>query len=277
MQAIQTFRTRREHINLSDFELLVMALSALKWQQHNGRIVLHTDSVGLSYLDEHGLIAAWNNVSTMLDGMRTLSIDENVFWAGSKLYALSHSQVPCVIMDLDFILWRPVDFSQYGRDIAVIHLEDIYEPVYPSKERFLFTDDWKLPSWLDWTVCPANGALVYYGSQRFLQDYTSFALEFMLHTADHSDRLFYMVFVEQRWLSMCAKKLGIAIHPISTLENLFAKQKYFTHVWGYKQALRDNPEVAKKFCCDCASRLMDDFPDFAENIAQKDWAARYFS
>lgn len=276
MRALHTFRSRGDSARLDDFELFVMLLSALEWREHNGEIILYTDRVGQSYLEEMGLMSAWNEIKVVLDDMISLEIDEKVFWAGSKIFALAKEQAPCVIMDLDFILWKHIDFDVYGHDLAVIHLENICDGVYPPKKRFSFTGGWTLPAWLNWSVLPANGALVYHGGQRLLHAYTDFAIDFMRHAADHDDRLHYMVFIEQRWLSMCAKHLSVTLHEISSLENLFGGQKYFTHIWGYKQKLRCEPEFAEKFCFDCARRLRQDFPDFANKLAMMEWAAPYF-
>lgn len=277
MLGLHVLSSRGGQVKLGDFELLTMVLSALKWREKNGDIKLYTDSIGKHYLLEHGLQDVWNEIDTALDGFHDLGIDENVFWAGAKLYALSLVDAPCVIVDLDFILWQYIDFTAYEKDIAVIHLEDIHDGVYPPKSRFRFFGGWEMPSWLDWNVLPANAALVYHGSWRLLKEYTDFALDFMQYAEEHEDRLHYMVFAEQRWLSMCAKHFGVAIHELSSLEKLFGKQKYFTHLWGHKQKLRREPEMADKFCRDATGRIKRDFPDFASNLKGSFWAARYFA
>ena len=181
------------------------------------------------------------------------------------------------MIDMDFILWKHIDFSTFGEDLAVIHREDIYSPVYPSKEYFHFNGDWQLPDWLNWSVRPCNGALVYFGSQKFIQFYTNFALEFMKRTYERDDRLCCMVFAEQRWMAMCAEYLAIPVKELSSMDRLFdSKQSYFTHIWGYKQKLKDNQQAANKFCKKCAQRLSHDFPDIANKLADYSWASKYF-
>ena len=277
MDAFHTLRVRRpENFALADFELFTLALSALEWRKHNGRIKLATDSVGAEYMHECGLSEVWNSTEILLDGMTSLDIHEDVFWAGAKIYALSQQVAPCVMIDLDFILWQTIEFARFGKDLAVIHRERVQPPVYPPKCFFGFVDGWQLPNWLDWSVLPCNGALVYFGSNRFLREYTGFSLDFMKHAATKSDRLSYMVFAEQRWMAMCAKKMGIPVHELSSVESLFdKKQKYFTHVWGYKQKLRENLDEADKFCRTCGDRLKHDFPEFAEKLKDYAWAANY--
>lgn len=279
MDAFHIFRVRggNRNFTLAEFELFTMAISALEWRKHNGCIQLTTDGVGAEYLYKQGMTDVWDNTEVILDEIRSLGIDENVFWAGAKIFALSQQKSPCVMMDLDFVLWKSIDFDRFGKSLAVIHREDIYEPIYPPKDFFCFQNGWQLPNWLDWSVRPCNGALVYFGSHRFIQEYTTFALEFMQKSATKDDRLSYMVFAEQRWMAMCAEHLNVPIQELSTLEGLFeGKQKYFTHIWGYKQRLRDNPKEADDFCRKCARRIAHDFPNFSERLMSQEWASRYF-
>ena len=278
MDAFHTLRVRgpRETFALEDFELFTLTLSALEWRKHNGSIKLVTDCIGVEYLYECGLSEAWNETEILLDEMDGLNINEDVFWAGAKIYALSKQDAPCVMMDLDFILWKPLNLSLYDKNLAVIHREDIYSPVYPSEEHFRFIDGWQLPKWLDWSERPCNGALVYFGSRKFIREYTAFALEFMQMADMQDDRLSCMVFIEQRWMSMCAKRLSVPIYELSSMAELFSdNQKYFTHLWGYKQILRDNPAQAEQFCRDCAKRLVHDFPEFADKLMSYSWFANY--
>lgn len=278
MNAVHTLRVRGhgKDFSLHDFEMFTMLLSALEWRRHNGRIKLVTDRIGAAYIHEHGISDAWDEIEIILDEMDVLKIDEDVFWAGAKIFALSRQIEPCVMMDLDFILWQTMDFAHDGRDLAVIHREEIHPSIYPSKDFFRFCDGWKLPDWLDWSARPCNGAFVYFGAQEFLDCYTSFALAFMQKADTEADRLSYMVFAEQRWMAMCAARLSVPIHALSSLDRLFdGRQKYFTHIWGDKQRLRENAQDAADFCRMCAGRLKHDFPAFAEQLAKYSWAAAY--
>ena len=280
MNAIHTLRARgnREKFALHDFELFVLILSALEWRKLGGKIKLVTDKIGAEYLNERGLLNTWNVVEIELDAMKSLAINENVFWAGAKIFALSLQEMPCVSMDLDFILWKPIDFTAYGKDLAVIHRENICAAVYPSRECFKFRNGWQLPSFLNWSVRPCNAAFVYFGSNLLVRKYSDFAIKFMQNADVEDDRLTYMVFAEQRWLAMCAKHFGIPVHEFSSLEELFSgNQKYFTHIWGYKQRLRNNPTEAEKLCRQCAARLEHDFPKFACELSDLAWAEKYFN
>lgn len=262
MRAFHTLRTRGK---LDDFEIFTLILSALEWRRHNGEIFLYTDTAGKSFFDEAGLLELWDGVDTSLDEMDTLGIDENIFWAGAKLFALSKQPLPCVMIDLDFIVWQPLTFDS---KLAVIHRESRDLPCYPDANYFRLKN-FTLPADLNWTLDPCNAALVYFGDENFVRRYVDFAFKFMraaepLPNQSGWDLLPYMVFVEQRWLAMCAELCGVEVKSLSDLSELFGgKQKTFTHVWGYKKFFRENRAAADKFCQDCAKRIAHDFPDFS--------------
>ena len=92
----------------------------------------------------------------------------------------------------------------------------------------------------------------------------------MFSAPQADDTLTYMVFAEQRLLAMCAEKKGIRIRALSDLPSLFGGGQggYFTHIWGFKQQMREDPALYEDFCRRCAARLRRDFPDEAERIAQ---------
>lgn len=277
MRAFHTLRTRNE---LADFELFTLILSALEWRRFNGEIFLCTDTAGKNFLDAQGLSDLWDGLDTTLDEMTALGIDEKIFWAGAKLFALSKQPTPCVMIDLDFIVWQPLDFARFGSEVAVIHRESRDLPCYPD-ENYFRLKNFSLPEDLDWSLDPCNAALVYFGAEDFVRRYVEFAFDFMRaasppHEQSGWDLLPYMVFAEQRWLSMCAQKCGVEIHSLSELSALFGRQKTFTHVWGYKKILRENHSAAEKFCRDCAGRIAYDFPQAAEKFSRLPLTKKFF-
>ncbi len=286
LRAFHTFRFYKSRTPLlDDFEIFTMTLSALEWRKLNGSICLATDRAGLEYLSDIGLLGSfssgsgesiWDEYSLMLDDMDKLGIDESVFWAGCKLYALQQFQEPCVMMDLDFIVWETMDFSQYGNHIAVIHFEEIGNPTYPDKDFFVFKDEYSFTSDLDWSVPACNTAFAYFGDVDFMRIYACKALEFMQHADAHIDPLPYMVMAEQRFLSMYATLYDKHLYSFSTLEELFSSnQKKFTHIWGDKTTLRRNDEMNKTFCADCAKRIIHDFPDWGNRLRNQYWFKKY--
>ena len=277
MNGFHTLRFRNENSSLGDFELFVMLISALKWRERNGKISLVTDSRGKKFIEDMGVIDAWDEVDNCLDDMNTLRWNENSFWAGSKLFALSRQSAPCVMIDLDFILWQHIDFRTYGINIATIHREQVNNSIYPGESHFRFHDGWQLPHYLDWKVEACNTAFAYFGAQDIIRRYTNLAFDFMTHANTEGEYLTYMVFVEQRWLAMCATHMRREIYSFSSLKDLFlGKQQYFTHIWGDKERFRQDAGARMQFCRECAARIQQDFPDWGKRLREKDWAAQYF-
>ncbi|MBR2179444.1 MAG: hypothetical protein IJ862_03490 [Selenomonadaceae bacterium] len=269
MVAFHTLRTRSDNFSLQRFELLTLMLSALEWKKYNGTIKLVTDQRGFEYLNNLGITDIYDEIDTSLDEIDSLNIDEVVFWAGAKLLALSKQSAPCVMIDLDFIVWQKLDFTPYKDNVAVIHFEQVNNFIYPSIEHFRFNNDFKFPSTLDWSVEACNTAFAYFGANDIIKRYCDFAFEFMQSADTSNAGLPYMVFAEQRWLAMCMKLMRREVYALSSLKDLFGRrQEYFTHIWGYKQKFRDDPNLAEQFCNDCLGRLKHDFPDTFNNFSE---------
>lgn len=243
-----------------DFELITAALSALEWRKHNGGISLVTDSEGADYVRALGADALYDDISTALDAIPE-SVDPDVYWAGGKLYALRTQTAPIVMLDTDFIVWEHIDFDAIHSPAAVIHKEDMYEDIYPPVSSFKTESGYKLPV-SDENALPSNTAFTYIADKDFLHFYTDTAIEFMERTplADHY--LTYMVFAEQRLISMCASEKGFEIPAFGELDSLFSNAELFTHIWGFKEELRRNTMLRASFISACLRRIKEDFPDF---------------
>lgn len=258
------------------FELLTTALSALQWQRENGAISMLCDTVAARYYEALGLFFLWNGgVYPLLDDIPA-DVNPIAFWAAGKLYALAALRAPCVMIDTDFIVWKPIAPLLGDLDAAAIHREDISPGIYPGPEAFGRSQGFDLSA-LDWTVRPLNTALAYFGSDEFRRFYTDTAISFMRSAPAADDVLTYMVFAEQRMLAMCAEGYGARVAALSDLPDLFGGQAYYTHVWGFKQQMRDNSELYSDFCRRCAARLCRDFPEAAEQIAKVPSLAPYFA
>lgn len=249
------------------FELLTTALSALLWRRENGCIYMICDSVAQRYYDGLGLSFLWDGgILPLLDAMPA-EINPMAFWAAGKLYALSAMRAPCVMIDTDFIVWKPLAPLLAGLDAAAIHAEDIAPDIYPGPEKLGQAGNFPFHAF-DWTVQPMNTALAYFGTDAFRIFYTDIAIQFMRSAPNADDVLTYMVFAEQRLLAMCAAKQHARIQTLSRLVALFdgTQDGYYTHIWGFKQQMRDEPQLYDDFCRRCAARLQRDFPDETERI-----------
>lgn len=260
------------------FELLTTALSALAWRRENGPIRMICDTKAQRYYDTLGLTFLWDEgVHPLLDAVPD-DVNPMAFWAAGKLYALSAMPSPCVMIDTDFICWKPLAPLLTGLDAAAIHREDITPDIYPDSRTFTQTHSFDFAAF-DWTVQPFNTALCYLADDDFRRYYTDTAIRFIRCSRDADDVLTYMVFAEQRLLAMCAARKHIRVAALSDLESLFtgSQQGFFTHIWGFKQQMRDDPALYEDFCRRCAARLRRDFPDAAERIATVPTLAPYFA
>ena len=88
------------------FELVCLALSALMWRRYNGSIKFYTDSESYAWFAGHDLLDIWDaGVDTdVLDAIPS-SINQEIFWAASKLFALRAESAPVAMVDTDLIIW----------------------------------------------------------------------------------------------------------------------------------------------------------------------------
>lgn len=260
---------------IEPFELLTTMLSALSWRTSCGSITLFTDDCGATYYRSLGLEFLWD------DGIRPLPpipsmVNPQVFWAAGKLYALGEMDAPCVMLDTDFIVWRDIAPLCIQADVAVIHFEPLHPAIYPDRNALHASPPFDLAA-LDWTVPACNTALAYFGDAALKTDYTLHAQAFMEHALEAHDPLTYMVFAEQRLLAMRCAARGATLTALAELSALFSDdQTYFTHIWGYKQQIRENHRLYDNFCRRCAARLMRDYPAEAAIAARISPLSRYF-
>lgn len=240
-----------------DFDLYCTVLSALNWRRHNGEIRLFTDRAGAEYFDSLGITDIWNEVRVCIpEDME--GIDPLMFWAGGKLLALRECEAPCVMIDTDFIVWEKLTF---GKELIAAHREELYPDIYPPLGYFRLKDH-ILPRF-DESVLPLNTAFLYLPDEDFRQFYVSQAIAFMKSAVPCEDRLCYMVAAEQRMAAMCAEYTSTPVRTLLDKEHLFFPQNSFTHLWGAKQAMRDDPAQRAEFCKKAAVRIRQEFPEYA--------------
>ena len=163
-------------------------------------------------------------------------INQNVFWAAAKLYALKEESAPVTMIDTDLFVWGDIRDTLNKSEIAVLHREDLeqtdcYLPSYELGVRDGYCYD---PEW-DWSENPCNTALAYFRDDGFKNYYVSKAIDFMYRNEGPAlGRSCQMVFAEQRLLAMCAKQKGV--HVFSFLDDPYQiNNSLFTHLWGAKR------------------------------------------
>lgn len=249
-----------ETFYIEDFEILSTVLSALKWRESNGKIKMVTDSTGFSFYKKRDLLPLWDEVTTELDDIPGY-INPQTFWAASKIYAINTISAPLAVLDTDFIVWDRLAFDNLGA-LTVIHREELSPDIYPDMSFFNMNAEYAFNHDFDWSEKPANTSFFVIKSEILKNTYINQALNFM-QNANGVDSIKYMVFAEQRLLPMCAKIHSLKTNEFSTLNRLFADgEKYFTHIWGMKQQIRENKDLRTSFCIKCLRRIKNDFPEF---------------
>ncbi len=264
LSAAPFFAGGGQDFRMDDFDLYCAALSALEWRDKNGKIILCADEVSAEYIEDMGLGELWDEIRICvpndLDGINPL-----MFWAGGKLLALKSVSAPVVMLDTDFIVWERLDF---GSAVIAAHREELSPDIYPPFS-FFRAPRHILPDF-DESVLPLNTAFLYLPDNDFKEFYTSQAIAFMKSAAECSDRLRYMVFAEQRMVAMCAEYTGTPVTTLLDKDRLFFPQERFTHLWGAKQKMRDNPPLRRGFLEKCKARLKKDFPQYEHIIESID-------
>ena len=216
--------------SMDKFELYSAAISALNWRSFGDKINLVTDKKGKEYVDKIGISDIWNSVQDLIpDNLE--GINPKMFWAAGKLFALREVPSPVAMIDTDFILWERPDFPE-NRIVA------------------------------------AHSAFLYLPEEDFKQYYVNRSIAFMKSASDTEDYLCYMVFAEQRLLSICAEEKKIGSQVLMDKDELFFPRSDFTHLWGAKQVMRDNVGQLHDFCQRARERIRNSFPDYEHIIGR---------
>ena len=253
---------------LEDFDLFCAVISALEWRRDGSRIFLYCDGPAADYIRNSGLESVWDGlrqeVPDDLDG-----IDPEMFWAAGKLLALRRMPAPCAMVDTDLIVWEKPEF---GGELIAAHREDLNPDIYPPLEYFSAPGH-SIPEFSR-EVLPLNTAFLYMPDNSLKEFYTSQAIAFMKSAESCGERLKYMVFAEQRMVAMCAEYTGTPVKTLLEKDFLFFPQDKYTHLWGAKQQMRDNPGLREEFIWRCIARILRDFPEWEWTIDRIKGAAR---
>ncbi len=226
-------------------------LSALAWRRYNGPIHLFTDRQGKAYFRENGLDSVYDSVRD--DLWDTYGLDQRKFWASGKLLALQKLTVPCLIIDMDLIVWDRLPLD--GAALAAAHIEHLNEKFYPDVDYFLMSPRYQFPKKWDYGTKPLNTSILYLADERLKDEYLCRAFDFMRYERDTPDNgSNCMIFAEQRILAMCAAKLGIRAKTFLDYDNLQAPQRLITHTWSGKRLLTRFKDVENVFAACCQEK-----------------------
>lgn len=244
---------------LDKFELYSAAISALNWRRMGGEIDLITDTEGEKYINFLGISPLWNSVKRLIpDDLE--GIDPKMFWAAGKLFALREVEAPVAMIDTDFILWKMPELPE--NRIVAAHRENLTPSVYPPLDYFSFKRSFSMQG-MNENVLPMNTAFLYLPDESFKQYYVNKSIAFMKSAVSCDDYLCYMVFAEQRLLSICAEELKVGSQVLMDKDELFFPRDDYTHIWGAKQVMRSDLGSQSDFCQRARERIKRDFPEYA--------------
>ena len=257
-----------EKFALEDYELLCLIISALSYKKNNGKIGLVADKTAIDFLSS--VCSIYDEV-LMLPDMS--GIDNIAFWAAAKIFALKEIKTPLAIIDTDFIVWDKLNILS---DVTVAHKEPINTDVYPDFDSFNLDSSYSFNKNWDKNILPCNTAFMAFNNEDFKNYYADSAIEFMRASKNPDSTLTYMVFAEQRIISLCANEKNININTLMDYDKLGSPDYRFTHLWGYKQILKTDLQKRNEFCVRCAKRIENDFPEVINTLLDCDTINKFF-
>lgn len=245
---------------IEKFSLYCTVISALQWRRQNGAVFMVTDRIAAEFYRKNGLDKVWDGISELIpDDLE--GIDPEMFWAAGKLIALRDIPENAALVDEDLIVWNKLALSETA--VTAMHRENISPDIYPDPHIF-GASDFPLLDRLDMSVLPCNTAFLYIPDNSFRLFYANQSIAFMKSASRNkcSDRLCRMVFAEQRLLAMLCEMTDTKIDTLLDMNKLFILQENYTHLWGAKQAMRDNEALRNGFIERCRKRIESDFPEY---------------
>lgn len=226
--------------SLPAFEVVCQALSALMWRKLNGPIKFYADIPACRWLDGLGLLDLYDEVDTEVLESIPDDINQEIFWAGAKLFALRAEPAPVAMVDTDLVVWKSLEGLLHS-PLTVLHREDFLD-CYVRKEDLKIRSGYSFdPQW-DWSVRPCNTAFACFLDEDFKDRYADKAVDFMRGNGEYAmEMVSQMVFAEQRLLAMEAVKSALEIGTL--VDDPFQEDnEIFTHLWGAKNIARQDAD-----------------------------------
>ena len=265
-------------------ECLVLAASALIWRAHSGEVTLFTDTPGRAFVERLGIADVWSKIDCAVLDAAPSDVDSAVFWDLGKVLALAACEMPVAMLDLDLIVWRPLEVQA---PVQFFHWEEIEEPWYPPPGELSKPPGYAFPD-AELTVRPGNTALVYVGESRFRDRFVAESLAYARRNAPETDqRLAAFLFSGQRLFTIigalgpwnmqpfipyihrvhgAGEWLGKPLMNGNPLDPLaFLDSWPYLHLWSFKHVLRKDQASADRF----AMQLVDHVRTIAPNTADR--------
>jgi hypothetical protein len=265
---------------LEDYYLLTLALSALQYKRlyPGSRLKLYSDGLSARYLDRHRLLDCWDacDGATLDRNVGKGVFDNSCFYSVGKFFAYREERAPCVLLDVDLVLWERADDVLRDNALVFTHWEDVHPETYwyCSRDKLKTPRGYRFNERWDFDVMAANTSFVCFNHQRLMEAYTEEVIRFMEH--NFVGGVFNIIkpellFVEQRLLPMIAREMGLwdRIAPLidtvwSCAHGTFTRVdervggwhfyhpergQRVTHTWIAKQFIERNEAYRRYYCC----------------------------
>lgn len=225
------------------FNLLVWALSVLKWKEYGNELVMYADKETLADMKKFGLDKLYDEVNTDLfeNGDVCQNIDFYFFWAMPKIISLHyetfHLGNNVLVADQDVVPIR--DFSKLYNlaDVLVWSNKEMVEDrrLYPPVHKLSLPKDYELPEWFTGDMKPLNTGVIYFRKKNNAIEYCDEVFKYAKcnDNCNNNNRAITMCNAEQRMLGEWLKHKNLTYMTVQPAnEGLFNKYAFHTH--GYK-------------------------------------------
>jgi hypothetical protein len=255
---------------------------------------LYTDRTGHALLELWGLLELYSTIDTNVLETSSEGIEAGVFWDIGKTLVLAKCPLPIVLLDLDMIVWRPL---QTSAPVQFFHWEELQEPWYPPLSKLAKPANYAFPSF-DESIRPANTALLYIEDAGFRDLFVRESLAYAIgNNPSHPSPLSLAAFLfsGQRLFTLTGAKgpwameafvpyvfrqeavgewIGSAQSEGDPLDPfLFQTGWPYMHLWSFKHELREDAAAATQFAEKLLSHVADVAPSLLAPL-RAIWAAQ---
>ena len=196
MKTIWVYENIQEDVKFySKLNVALLLASVTLWKKNHPTFecVLYCDSMTKSLLEELQVTHLWDSIILY---KHELNIDRSVFWACNKVKVLTEQTEPCILMDHDSLVFKPI--HEHLQDKVLVANLEKGEGYYPSNlDTYIKQLDYK-PRW---TTDSLNVSFLYFPDPKFLNLYATTSLQMMEDfTKMGAPNSQYLIFAEQLWL-----------------------------------------------------------------------------
>jgi hypothetical protein len=205
---LDNIRERKDFYSRLHTLLLLCSVKLWKKFYPDDYCVLYCDLMTKEFLIDLKVECFWNEI-ILLKSKK--NINKRVFWASSKLEALSYQKEPITIIDNDLLVFFPI--KQFlNKDKVYFHHHEIGNGYYPtSLDKYVRQLSYR-PRWQTDSV---NVSLLQLPDYKFTQEYANLSLklmeEFTSMNVPHSQ---YLIFAEQLLLKHLLDKNKVDYHSL---------------------------------------------------------------